>query len=86
MVGVAGVEQNRSFGLSLRRPRNRAKNVYLTAEPPTAGVVPARDKGIDTLIINQDRLAFAKDLDKDAPRAAQKMIEFSPDNTLTALK
>jgi hypothetical protein len=37
-------------------------------------------------ITNQDSLAFAKDLGKGAPRAAQKMIEFSPGNTLTALK
>jgi hypothetical protein len=44
------------------------------------------DTGVKTLIINQDGVAFDKDLGKDTVTLAKAMASFDPDNTWTALR
>lgn len=44
------------------------------------------DTGVKTLIINQDGVAFDKDLGKDTVTLAKAMTSFDPDNTWTALR
>ena len=44
------------------------------------------DTGVQTFIINQDRVIYAKNLGKDSANLAKAMAEFNPDNTWTAVQ
>ena len=65
---------------------------YLVNGKETGGFAyiayPAKydDTGVQTFIINQDRVIYAKNLGKDSASLAKAMTEFNPDNTWTALQ
>ena len=44
------------------------------------------DTGVQTFIVNQDRVVFEKNLGKDTANLAKSISEFNPDNTWTALR
>jgi hypothetical protein len=44
------------------------------------------DTGVQTFIVNQDRVLFEKNLGKDTANLAKSISEFNPDNTWTALR
>ena len=43
------------------------------------------DTGVQTFIVNQDRVIYAKNLGKDTATLAKSLTEFNPDKTWTAL-
>jgi hypothetical protein len=65
---------------------------YVVNGKATAGFAylayPAKydDTGVQTLIVNQDGLIYAKNLGKDTANLAKAMTEFNPDNTWTAIQ
>jgi hypothetical protein len=44
------------------------------------------DSGVQTFIVNQDGMIYAKNLGKDTANLAKAMTEFNPDNSWTALQ
>jgi len=44
------------------------------------------DSGVQTFIVNQDGMIYAKNLGKDSANLAKAMTEFNPDNSWTALQ
>ena len=44
------------------------------------------DTGIQTFIVNQDRIVYQKNLGKDTGQLAMALQEFNPDQGWTALK
>jgi len=44
------------------------------------------DTGVQTFIVNQDRVVFEKNLGKDTANLAKSITEFNPDNTWAALR
>ena len=44
------------------------------------------DTGVQTFIVNQDRVVYEKNLGKNTADVAKSMTEFNPDNTWTALR
>jgi hypothetical protein len=65
---------------------------YVVNGKATAGfgyiAYPAKydDSGVQTFIVNQDGVIFAKNLGKDTSNLAKAMTEFNPDNTWTAVQ
>jgi hypothetical protein len=65
---------------------------YVVNGKATAGFAfvayPAKydDTGVQTFIVNQDGLIYAKNLGKDTANHAKAMAEFNPDNTWTAVQ
>jgi hypothetical protein len=64
---------------------------YVVNGKETAGFAyiayPAKydDTGVQTFIINQERVIYEKNLGKDTDNVAKSLTEFNPDNTWTAL-
>jgi hypothetical protein len=65
---------------------------YVVNGKPTAGFAyvayPAKydDTGVQTFIVNQDGLIYAKNLGKATVNLAKSLTEFNPDNTWTAIQ
>jgi Protein of unknown function (DUF2950) len=86
------------YGYYFRRPDGQGPNVKGGAKPyvvngkATGGFAfiayPAKydDTGVQTFIVNQDRVIYEKNLGKDTADVAKSMTEFNPDNTWTALR
>jgi hypothetical protein len=86
------------YGYYFRRLDNQGSNAKGGAKPyvvngkATAGFAyiayPAKydDTGVQTFIINQDRVVYEKNLGKDTTDVAKSLTEFNPDNTWTALQ
>jgi hypothetical protein len=84
------------YGYYFHRLDNQGSNAkggakpYVVNEKATGGFAyiayPAKygDTGVQTFIVNQDRVVFEKNLGKDTANLAKSMTEFNPDNTWTA--
>ena len=86
------------YGYYFRRLDSQGPNAKGGAKPyvvngkATGGFAyiayPAKydDTGVQTFIVNQDRVVFEKNLGKDTANLAKSITEFNPDNTWTALR
>jgi len=86
------------YGYYFRRLDGQGRNAKGGAKPyvvngrATDGFAyvayPAKydDTGVQTFIVNQDRVVFEKNLGKDTANLAKSITEFNPDNTWAALR
>jgi hypothetical protein len=86
------------YGYYFRRLDSQGSNARGGAKPyvvngkATGGFAyvayPAKydDTGMQTFIVNQDRVVFEKNLGKDTANLAKSITEFNPDNTWAALR